>query len=1394
MKKIKKILLFAFFLIIFFEGAINLLLHLYKRNLQKSFFQRANLESIYYIFPNIFFISNIEFSSSNYSVYVKNSFFYLDPFKVFKKGFIIHSIKAKNIYLEILDLESKNFKNLDAESISQSIFELLSFLPSKISVKNGRINYKGQVISIDKITKTAVDKQKSLIHVSGKWNRYNFDLNINISSDTWFAKGKIFLPDFGIGVNNIDVDIFGDYDFKKLKNYVLRVNRDNTNYLVVKGNINFLIPEITGDIDTSFGRAKVVTVKEGRDFKVNFNSSFNLKLPKLIVDKIALQNIKTDLFLVISSSGYNIQSKIYLQDTMLDFNIKDNKGRGYLVSPSFKHKVPFDIVYKNKNLFIYNTQSKYPLNLKLDFSKKDEFLISGKLLGYSTYVKLCKCFESLKLDSSFLSDQCEFKFDYVNYVSSSSIKFIYVKGKTTHLVFNSVLKDDKLSFTVTSKNLNIEPLDDIKFSAKGEIRRAKKDKNYYLSILLDNLYYKQYKVLESLPITGKFDRKNIDLTFGEKLFYGSLSYDILKNYGYLSFNVDSRQFKIDKFQANLVCNLKLENKQGILNLEGTYRIKSLLYDGQKVLDFCKGEIMSSLNNIISKGEIFIGNNNVNYDVIYSRPSKQLMIKAKNVNFLPNVKKFELFNVELTSEIDDSYSFKNLTWKGKIYNDNSEVIISSFNVSFIEDVITAYCIIKNLKIKNFNFTSNVELFIKDFSKRWKSFKLYFDNLWINEHYADKVYLSFVYNAIDRELIFLHDDSELSKSVKFSGKICFFKNYIKFLDFKISDKTSEYLTCTGNVGIDNEALRIKISGIPLNLIKNCFQIPLHNINGIVFSNIKLLTIDSDRNLYQMSLEFLIDDVDIETLKLKNILGKMTFYRKNLNIENIDFVFKENKKMNLRGSFNFDNKTIDMILTSHNCDLSILNGFQNIIRSANGKLMVSIKATGSLTSPNIVGYLNVTKGRIEFDEYLKYIENLNINLVFNEKGIRIDKFFGSYENTTFSIGGRISLTEGYSIRLKTSGGDGIFVKIPELSFPVGQFFKIIKGEKLFPSNGNVHLDITIVKRKSQPPMVTGDIILNNAHFTYPGISSKRKISSLGFYHNLNLIANNNVWYENEYLSANISGKINFCFNEGMQKMNINGEAIALRGKINFLNHNFDLTSGKLEIIDRNVYIQLTGETKITTPEREIIPINLVIERSKIEEIKPKLVSPMYPELKTEEITSLLLGVGRFQRVGDKVSIISTEKIDYLPLLRAQFIRMIDTTFATPIAKNILKRWGIADNFSIVSLETSSSSFDAEQKNSGSYNKFKVSDIFKDTKYVIEKYITSDMLVSYSIAFAEIQNKLNLKHEIEISYRLKNNVFIKGLYDYSIRDYTNRYTPNVSIMIQPIFKFKSWSEEEKE
>lgn len=1399
MKKIKTVA-YIFFFIFLFHLVVNFFLILYRPNLEKNFFSNFKIKHLYYIFPNIFFAKDIYIFSNTYSIYVKRSLIFLNIIEIFKKNFTVNALKARNISLEILNIENKSFKNLTPDLLQHYITNFLYLFPTRASIKNISIKYNTHTILIDKAIRLMQKKKEiSSFQISGRWNKIRFDLNIDISNkkNKWFVKSKVFLGDFNLGIDNIELKIFGDFDLSKPKPYILSINKNNSKYEIIKGNVNFFPLEVIGNIYTNITKGVVLFYKDEESLKIDYSGVFSFKLPKFLKN-FTIQEVKTDLNFIFLKSGYKLISKISHDKFDFRVNIENDKGFGYILYSS--NNIPFSVSLNDKTLHVFNSSARYPLNLKFNVSQKNMFSTEGRIFNYLTDVKLKRCAGCLEIKGDASSENHKIKINFFTGFSSSSVKLIYEDiKKNSYFSYDSFLMDDKLNFTMLSKKLKISYFDELSFSTKGEVKNIKKNNLYLLNILVKDLYYKNHKITDNLSIYGKVDKKNVNFQFTNESCSGDFIYDITKNYGNLEFNIDRKKLQIGKFRTNFLCYLQVQIKQNFFNLSGQYKFDNLSYDNIKILNFSKGEIKSFLNSIILNGKLSTKENRIiDYDAIYDFSKKEIILKIKNIGFLSNFKDLDLFSLEITSKVEKPFSLNKFDLSGKIYNENSEILISSANVSLINEYIKAYFRIKNLKIENVNFVGNAELVVKNYFKNLKEITLCFNDLWINEYFVnDKIFLNFIYNSLTKEVIFVAD-SDIETCLYTKGKISFLKKFIKFTNFSIFDKTREYVLCNGNAGANNDVLNINISKVPLNLIKSFFSLPVY-INGFVSSEIKVLTVDANKKLYQLTSEFIVSDMDIETIKIKNILGKLSFYNNFLNLEKIEVIFEKDKRIDIRGFYNLISKNINLSLTSYKCDISLFNGFQNIVDKANGNFILVFNITGNINSPRMNGYFNITKGRIEFKEYLKYVDNLDIRVLFNNKDIKIEKFSGSYENTNFNINGKIELFKSYTLNIKTTGGDGIFVKIPQLTFPVSKFFKIIKGEKFFPSNGNIHLDISILKKeKEEKPFVSGSIILNNTHFTYPGVEKKGKFYSFGFYHNIDLIANNNVWYENEYLSANITGKVNFYYNAGMDKMNINGEIEAMRGKIDFLNNNFTLTSGRLEIINRNVYIELTGGMDILTSEREKIPVNLVIERNKIEEVKPKLVSPLYPELKTEELTALMLGLGKVQKEGDKISILSSEKIDYLPILRTQLIRMIDSSFATPVAKNILKRWGIADNFRIVAIESSDKTFkdDTLQSNTSSdSDKFKVSDLFKDTKYIIEKYLTPDMIISYSLTLAEIQNRLNLKHELEVSYRLKNNIFIKGLYDYSIKDYnTNQYAPNISVMVQPTFKFKSWEEEEKE
>jgi hypothetical protein len=109
---------------------------------------------------------------------------------------------------------------------------------------------------------------------------------------------------------------------------------------------------------------------------------------------------------------------------------------------------------------------------------------------------------------------------------------------------------------------------------------------------------------------------------------------------------------------------------------------------------------------------------------------------------------------------------------------------------------------------------------------------------------------------------------------------------------------------------------------------------------------------------------------------------------------------------------------------------------------------------------------------------------------------------------------------------------------------------------------------------------------------------------------------------------------------------------------------------------------------------------------------------------------------------------------MLRQQMIRLVDSTLTTPLARNLLRRSGIVDSFRVQYL----SQEPIKPLNPANPT---LTELFYGTKYSLEKYLTDRMFFGYSVTFDQIQNRLDLRHELELSYRWQKNIFLKGTYE---------------------------------
>ena len=1382
MKKLKVVFLFLIISFLITEILINLYIFVNKNKILKHFLANYKSTHIFYIFPNMLYMHKIETFSPNIELSIKNTFLGFDILKITKKIFVIKNLYSNNLFLEIKKIPQITSSAEEQPNFKEELKRLLSTIPTKIKINEVKVKYKNKVITINNVVRDDIKNDKiNLFFTSvGKTVNAKFNFYSDLNKSTWFLKGNIFLSIIPTSFYHINFRAQGIYDLSYPHEYFLEVSKKNEEKNIkVLGKFTFLPIQIYNKIESNNLDGELKLYKKEDIYYLTYTGIFNIT---------EFNKIKTLLFgKIFANKDYELKINLNNNNFMFNTEIVNNKGKFFV---KYKDKIINGIIkYDNtKNAFLVaSNQKDIPFDLQIKFAEKNNVVIQGSVFDYKTetYFVINKQNFIIKSCAKSNTENINFEFD-TNY-STAALNTKYnnlVFGSSAELYAYSELSKN-IIFDVRSNNFYLANKK-LNFIAYGKTEFKKNDINYKIDV--KDLIIDKIQVFKDAELSGRYKNNLIEFNVAEKdgSFYSKGWYNINKQFFVADIDIKRKNFVIGEIKTNLVSTLKVIKDKSFL-ISGEYLFDKILFRKQKIVDKLKGKIKNDKEKIILVGTALNRENIYPFTSIIELKTKKIEIKVQN--FISHKYLSETINAEISFDLDSILKNEPIKYfSGRLYNSSSEIVISSSTYISDKNIISLAGRIKNLNIKNNNFVANFSCLIFEPQDRIFEINLFLDNFWINNYFIEKFKIKCFYNIVKKYVEFV--DSE-----NLTGKIVFRKNNVEFDNLKLILSKEQVLFCDGKIGNHGDVLKISIKKFPIETFVNIFNILRTDIKGEVDGNIEVISTMENKILsYKIKSNFVASNIEFLNLKMEQIKTEISSYKNYLTIKYFDVLFKPEQKISLKGSYNFDNEELDFFVYTNKCELSIFNNFYNIIKTAEGMLSINIHIKGKKNNPQLYGYLNISNGKINFDRYAKYLKNINLKLMFDKNKIDIINCVGEYEQTKIFVSGKYEINDNYSINIKTQNGSGIYISIPELSLPVNKFLGFIKGEQTFVSNGNLHFDINITKNKKEiVPTITGNIIMNNTYFTYPGKISSKKIKTFDkIFYDINLVANNNVWYENESILANIVGKVNFKYLKDMDKSNINGEVDATRGKVNFLNTYFNIKSGSLEIVNRDVYLELLAETDIVTQEKEKVNVQLVISKSKIEDIKPKLYSSTYPQLKTEDIAALMIGVGKIQKSQDKVEVLSSEKIDVLPLLRTQLIKLVDTTLATPVVRNVLQKWGIADNVVISQI---GSDFVSQSVDIGAKTEenIKFVDIFKNTKYGIEKYLTSDMIIGYSITIAELQNKLSLKHEFEISYRIKNNIFIKGVYDYGLKDLaTGRYGSDIKIQIEPRFKFKSWAEEE--
>src|SRR3989339_78654 len=155
------------------------------------------------------------------------------------------------------------------------------------------------------------------------------------------------------------------------------------------------------------------------------------------------------------------------------------------------------------------------------------------------------------------------------------------------------------------------------------------------------------------------------------------------------------------------------------------------------------------------------------------------------------------------------------------------------------------------------------------------------------------------------------------------------------------------------------------------------------------------------------------------------------------------------------------------------------------------------------------------------------------------------------------------------------------------------------------------------------------------------------------------------------------------------------------------------------------------------EYIPdtIVLTLDRAPLENVKPRFSSKTNPQEEEQSAAQAALGLADTKQKQ--------------PFSAEEVSKAVDTLLTTPFVKSLFKRTGFIDKFAIKREAPATPLAGGTQPT--------ILDLYKGTKLQFGKSFSSGFSAGYGVKFDEFENKLSLRHDIELSYRLKNGVMFK-------------------------------------
>jgi len=629
-----------------------------------------------------------------------------------------------------------------------------------------------------------------------------------------------------------------------------------------------------------------------------------------------------------------------------------------------------------------------------------------------------------------------------------------------------------------------------------------------------------------------------------------------------------------------------------------------------------------------------------------------------------------------------------------------------------------------------------------------------DLWVNRHNFETAKLRLSYR--DRKLFFLplaKETFQVLGEIDFERVDSFNVKLLEFFQGK-----DRLVTINGNADLSGpidltvQGRKGKIAASLIGELLNV-RIPLKGNSGFDLKLSRTSIKGKEKKFYdslQMEGEIDVANGSIGNLLFDDFHALIKADGDSINLRKLTINKKEEYAIKCWGTIPYhqeekNGREIEFSLQMFDSRAGMLRVLTREISDAKGQMEAFLHITGTGEEPLINGYFRVKEATLYGREIFKRIDNLTCDISVKDSNIVINRINGRIGKGEMDLKGKIILAgwkvDKLDVVFENKRDRGIPLKIPFLKIPQSSIFGRLLTEVpcSLELKGKIHAYGT-----RQSYNLVGVIEVENTHFTYPPRTEDTKDLNLDFLKpavwNLEIKAGKNTWYENRFAEAQAQGHMRLT--GPTEELTVNGTLTAVKGEISYLGAIFNVKEATVECINDELFLQVRAECPV-----EDDTIMLVVERGKWGKIKPKFTSRSDPEMSEEEALAKATGLDSLK--------LSSQEGD--ALLRRELLKLIDSSLASPLIKSILKSTGIVD---VVKVDTTLVQKTGERLNSPGAAKGKEGNSFLEgTKIILGKYLNTNLYLGYKLQFEEgFLNRLELRHELELLYRLKRGTSLKG------------------------------------